>query len=520
MFRFVSDLQTKKYHFFQIILLIDKSKKFLSQPQQMQFENAYSFLMGKLENELPSYLHYHNADHTKDVLNAVERIAAAEDVSGEDLKIVKTAALFHDSGFLETYSDHEEISCEMAKKWLPQFGYNRDEIETICHLILATKIPQVPESKLAQILCDADLYYLGTNKYFVNADKLYKELHEAGFVKNRDEWRNEEIKFVESHHYFTQTAQKKLNGTLKETLSYLHHRSMKQKTGKKNYEIYDQVNDGIFIVLGVILAAFSLKGFLIPNGLFDGGITGISLLIHELYFLDISYVIVLANLPFIIICIYAINFNYALKTFICILLLGICLHFFPHFSMTSDKFLVSVFGGFFLGAGIGLTMRAGCAIDGIEILALYTWKKTSFTITEIILAINILIFSIAAFRFGIEVALYSMLTYFAATKTVDYVVEGLEAYVGVTIISGKSEIIKDRLVNEMGRGITIYKGERGFLPGKFELHSDCDIIFTVITRLEIRKLKNLVSEIDPRSFVFASTIKEASGGIIKRRHIH
>jgi uncharacterized membrane-anchored protein YitT (DUF2179 family) len=196
------------------------------------------------------------------------------------------------------------------------------------------------------------------------------------------------------------------------------------------------------------------------------------------------------------------------------------LYYFPHFSVTNDKLLVAIFGGFFLGAGIGLTMRAGCAIDGIEILALYTWKKTSFTITEIILAINILIFGIAAFRFGIEVALYSMLTYFTATKTVDYVVEGLEAYVGVTIISGKSEIIKDRLVNEMGRGITIYKGERGYLPGKFDLHADCDIIFTVITRLEIRKLKNLVSEIDPRSFVFASTIKEASGGIIKRRHIH
>lgn len=486
----------------------------------MQFENVYSFLMGKLEKELPEYLHYHNAQHTKDVLDATERIATAEGVSGEELTIVKTAALFHDSGFLETYSDHEEISCEMAKKWLPQFGYNKEEIERICHLIYATKIPQNPENKLAQILCDADLYYLGTNKYFVNSDKLYKELHEAGFVKNREDWRNEEIKFVEGHHYFTKTAQKKLNGGLKETLSQLRLREIKQKSETKNYLVYDWISDAMFIVVGAILAAFALKGFLVPNGFFDGGITGISLLIHELYHFDISYVIMLANLPFIIICVYAINVQYALKTFFCILLLGFCLYYFPHFSVTNDKLLVAIFGGFFLGAGIGLTMRAGCAIDGIEILALYTWKKTSFTITEIILAINILIFGIAAFRFGIEVALYSMLTYFTATKTVDYVVEGLEAYVGVTIISGKSEIIKDRLVNEMGRGITIYKGERGYLPGKFDLHADCDIIFTVITRLEIRKLKNLVSEIDPRSFVFASTIKEASGGIIKRRHIH
>jgi len=487
----------------------------------MDFESAYSFLIGKLEKELPSYLHYHNAEHTKDVLGAAERLAVSENISGNDLVIIKTAALFHDSGFLETYTDHEEISCDMARKWLPQFGYNKEEIEKICVLILCTKIPQVPENKLAEVLCDADLYYLGTDNYFLNADKLYKELHEAGFVKKREEWQMEEIKFVEAHHYFTNSARKKLDLKLSQTLAKLKARAITlNKPEKKIFEIYDWISDAMFLIVGVVLAAFSLKGFLIPNGFFDGGITGISLLIHEIYHFDISYVIILANLPFIIICIYAINFSYAFKTFICILLLGICLYYFPHYSITSDKLLVSIFGGFFLGTGIGLTMRAGCAIDGIEILALYTWKKTSFTITEIILAINILIFSIAAFRFGIEVALYSMLTYFTATKTVDYVVEGLEAYVGVTIISGKSEIIKDRLVNEMGRGITIYKGERGFLPGKFDLHADCDIIFTVITRLEIRKLKNLVSEIDPRSFVFASTIKEASGGIIKRRHIH
>jgi uncharacterized membrane-anchored protein YitT (DUF2179 family) len=113
-----------------------------------------------------------------------------------------------------------------------------------------------------------------------------------------------------------------------------------------------------------------------------------------------------------------------------------------------------------------------------------------------------------------------MLTYFTASKTIDYVVEGIEAYTGVTIISGKSEIIKSRLVNELGRGITVYKGERGFLPGKFEMYNDCDIIFTIITRLELRKLKNLVIEVDPNAFIFANTIKEASGGIIKRRHIH
>ena len=209
-----------------------------------------------------------------------------------------------------------------------------------------------------------------------------------------------------------------------------------------------------------------------------------------------------------------------MKTFLCIILLSGFLAYFPYPIITEDKLLVAIFGGFFLGAGIGLIMRAGSSLDGSEILALYTVRRSSFTISEIIMAINIVIFSVAAVSFGIEIALYSMLTYFTATKTIDYVVEGIEAYIGVTIISGKSEIIKDRLVNEMGRGITIYKGERGYLPGQFGLHADCDIIFTIITRLEIRKLKNLIEEVDPNSFVFANVIKEAAGGIIKRRHIH
>ncbi len=276
----------------------------------------------------------------------------------------------------------------------------------------------------------------------------------------------------------------------------------------------------MLIFIGVVTASFALKSFLVPNKFFDGGVTGISLLIHEVYDINLAVVILIANLPLIIMSRYAISMHFALKTLFCIILLGICLRYIPYQKITQDLLLVSIFGGVFLGIGIGLTMRAGCALDGIEVLALYTWRKTSFTISEIIMALNIIIFSIAAFKFGVPTALYSILTYFTASKTVDYVVEGIEEYTGVTIISGQSEIIKDRLVNELGRGITVYKGERGYLPGKFEVHEDCDIIFTIITRLELRKLKNLVSDIDHNAFVFASTIRETSGGIIKRRHMH
>lgn len=185
-----------------------------------------------------------------------------------------------------------------------------------------------------------------------------------------------------------------------------------------------------------------------------------------------------------------------------------------------ERILLSIFGGFFLGLGVGFCMRGGCALDGLEVLALKTFKRAPFTVTEVILAFNVLIFCIAAFHLGVMTALYSIVTYFTASKTIDYVVEGIEAYTGVTIISSESELVKYRLVNELGRGITVYKGERDFLPGQFEASADCDIIFTVVTRLELRRLKNLVHETDPKAFVIANTIREASGGILRRRQVH
>ncbi len=485
----------------------------------MQFEKVYSFILTKLEKELPQYLYYHNTSHTTDVINATVILAQAENISGEDLVLLKTAALFHDAGFIETYSGHEDISIKMAAKWLPEYGYTGDQIERIKKLIEVTKGPSIPENKLEEIMRDADLYYLGTSRYSEISDKLYKELKEAGFIKDQEEWHVQELKFLKGHKFYTESAQKLLNAGVQKSLNELRGKNVVLPNKKKS-SLSNFFEDAILILLGVTLSGFALKGFLVPNKFFDGGVTGISLLIHELYHFDLAYVILIVNLPFIIFAIFIVNWNYALKTFLCIILLSAFFAYVPYPIITSDKLLVAIFGGFFLGAGIGLIMRAGSALDGIEILALYTVRRSSFTISEIIMAINIVIFLVAALSFGMEIALYSMLTYFTATKTIDYVVEGIEAYIGVTIISGKSEIIKDRLVNEMGRGITIYKGERGYLPGQFGLHADCDIIFTIITRLEIRKLKNLIEEVDPNSFVFANVIKEAAGGIIKRRHIH
>jgi len=485
----------------------------------MQYAKISTLIHHKLQNELSEQLTYHNDRHTSRVIQVALQLADEERVEGEDKTILATAALFHDTGFLFGGAEnHEERSCVIAREYLPAYEYSFQQIDRVCDLIMATKNPQQPKNNLEKIICDADLSYLGTDSFTAVSGNLYQELKVLQNVPVVENWEQKQIQFLKGHQYFTDAANKRFRQKKEQNLKMLLRNFNAVHAGQHDAGFV--IKDFLLIITGVIIAGFALKGFLVPNHFFDGGITGISLLVHEHYHFNLGYIIVLANIPFIIASYFAINFRFAVKTFICVLLLGTCLLYFPYPIITSDKLLISIFGGFFLGIGIGLTMRAGCALDGVEILALFTIKRTSFTITEIILGINVLIFLVAAFQFGMETALYSILTYFTASKTVDYVVEGVEAYTGVTIISGQSDLMKERLVNQLGRGITVYKGERGFLPGNFHQSSECDIIFTVVTRLEMRKLKNLVAETDSKAFVFASTIKEATGGILRRRSAH
>lgn len=286
-------------------------------------------------------------------------------------------------------------------------------------------------------------------------------------------------------------------------------------------KIQTMINDWVLILFGIFFSTFALEGFLVPNSFLDGGVTGVSLLFHELnHHIPLSIIIIITNIPFIILSSYQVNKKFALKSFISIVILGLSLQFLPIPNITKDwqnnMVLVSIFGGFFLGLGVGLGMRGGAAIDGIEILAIFTRKRIGLTMCEIILGINILIFLSAAFALGVEKAFYAMLTYFVATRTIDYVVEGIEEQTGVTIVSSKSEIIKEKLVKDMGRGITVYKGERGYMKETYEKRFDCDIIYTIVSRLEVRKIKNLIHGIDPNAFVFTGSIKETAGGVLKQ----
>jgi uncharacterized membrane-anchored protein YitT (DUF2179 family) len=286
------------------------------------------------------------------------------------------------------------------------------------------------------------------------------------------------------------------------------------------HDLKATATDTLLTVLGILFAGFSLRGFLLPNKFFDGGVSGISLLIHEFYHINLAFIIIMANIPFMIMGARHVNRAFAIKTFSAILGLSLCVQFFPYPQITDDKLLVAIFGGVFMGIGVGLAMRGGCALDGIEVLALFTGKRVSFTVSEIILGINIVIFLVSGLKLGLPTAFYSILTYYTASRTIDFVVEGLEEYTGVTIISGQSEQVKRQLVMGLGRGITVYKGERGFLKESFDISQPCDIIFTVVTRLELRRLRNMVQEIDPKAFVFTSIIKEAAGGVLKRRNHH
>jgi uncharacterized membrane-anchored protein YitT (DUF2179 family) len=279
------------------------------------------------------------------------------------------------------------------------------------------------------------------------------------------------------------------------------------------------IRTAILIGLGVLFAALGLKGFLLPNGFIDGGVIGISLLTVQLSGLSLPILIIGINIPFIGLGYTQISKGFAARTLVGILALAMAVAAIHFPVITEDKLLISIFGGFFLGMGMGLAIRGGAVLDGTDVLALYASRKTGLPIGDIILGINVLIFSVAAALLKIETALYSILAYIVATKTVDFIVQGIEEYIGVTIMSEKSNEIREVIINSLKRGVTLYKGKRGF-GSHGEKNDDIDIVFTVLTRLEVTKLKSEVRHIDELAFVVMHPVSDAKGGMVKRRPLH
>ena len=248
----------------------------------------------------------------------------------------------------------------------------------------------------------------------------------------------------------------------------------------------------------------------------DGGVTGISLLTEQVTGISLSILLVIINLPFLMVGYSQISKAFAVKSVAAIVGLALVVYFVPYQVITTDKLLIAIFGGFFLGLGIGLSIRGGAVIDGTEVLAVYISKRTGLTIGDVILIFNTIIFMFGAYILSVEIALYAILTYLSASRTVDFIIEGVEEYTGVTIVSDKSDEIRLAIIENLGRGVTLYSGNRGYGKTRDEL-LHVDIVYTVITRLELSKLKREVDKIDPGAFIIMNSILDAQGGVIKKR---
>lgn len=280
-----------------------------------------------------------------------------------------------------------------------------------------------------------------------------------------------------------------------------------------------RIKEILFLFLGVCSASLGLKGLLLPNHFLDGGAMGVSLLTQFLTDINLSVLIIVVNAPFILMGARQISVPFAVKSSLAIIALATLVHLIEFPVITEDKLLIAVFGGFFLGTGIGLAIRGGAVIDGTEVLALSISRRTSFTVGDLIGIFNVILFSVSALVLSLEVAMYSILTYIVASKTVDFIINGIEEYIGVMIVSPDSAEIKDQIMHEMGRGVTAFRSDGGF-GTKGQSLPDRDVLFCVVTRLEVSKLILEVEKIDPTAFVIQYPIRDTKGGMIKKRPLH
>lgn len=276
-------------------------------------------------------------------------------------------------------------------------------------------------------------------------------------------------------------------------------------------KFFREAKNLLLIILGILSAGLGLKGFLLSSRFIDGGVTGISMLLADILGFPLAVLILIINLPFIAIGYRQLGGKFAVKSALAIAGLSVCLAFVKYPDVTPDKLLTAIFGGFFIGAGIGLAIRGGAVLDGTEIAALLISKSSHYLkVGDVILVLNIFIFAAAVFFLGIESAMYSILTYFAASKTIDFLIHGIEEYTAIIIVSDKNEEIREAIIRSLGRGVTVYKGRGGLSD------IEQDILYCVVTRLEIGSVKRVAIEIDGKAFILVHPLADVQGGVIKR----
>ncbi len=278
-------------------------------------------------------------------------------------------------------------------------------------------------------------------------------------------------------------------------------------TKQKNISVLQRL---FFLTLGPIIAAFSIEAFLVPNNIIDGGIVGVSIITNYLSKINLGLLIFIFNIPFFLLAFNKIGKKFVLKTFYAIAILSLSVNFFHSYHITNDLLLATVFGGILLGLGVGIVLKNNGSLDGTEILSLVLSKKYGFTVGELIMAFNIFIYGAAGFVFGFEKAMYSILTYFIAYKVIDIVIEGFNTSKSVRIISDKYQEIGDCLINDLEIGVTYLNGIGGYSK------TEKTIIYCVISRLELSKMKEIVTCIDPTAFISVVDVHETFGGRSKK----
>jgi len=282
----------------------------------------------------------------------------------------------------------------------------------------------------------------------------------------------------------------------------------------KRAKIYKSLSEYFQIFLGIILASIGLKAFLLPNGFLDGGVTGMALLVRTQVDINLSYLLIAFSIPFLILGYYTVSKRIVVKSIISILGLALFIHFENFDTITDDKLLTSIFGGLFLGSGIGIAIRNGSVLDGSEVLGVFINDRFGISIGKVILMFNIILFSITAFIISTEVAMYSILTYIVTAKVTDLVIEGFEDFIGVTIVSKEFAKIEAAIITQLGAGMTLYQGKKGF--GSRGEKQNFDIIHTIINRIDIKKMYRIVADIDEHAFIVEFDVNNVKGGVLRR----
>lgn len=267
------------------------------------------------------------------------------------------------------------------------------------------------------------------------------------------------------------------------------------------------------IALAILLASIGLKAFLLPNGFLDGGVTGIAILISESTSIELSYILPIATVPFFVLGWFTVSRRILVKSIVSVIVLAVIIHFENFQSITDDKLIISIFGGIFLGAGIGLAIKNGAVLDGAEIFGIFVNERFGISIGTVILLFNIVLFGITALLFTVEVALYSILTYIVTGKVIDFMLQGFEDYVGLMIVTTKHEELQESLVSEIGLGLTVYHGAKGL--GVDKTKEDTEIIHAVFNRIDSRRVYNMIDEIDENAFIIEFDVNNVKGGVLK-----